>query len=98
MPKTPEGRLKKDIKMMLRGRGASYFPIPGGAYGMAGAPDLVACYKGRFIGIEGKTYDGRQSQEQKERQAWIEGSGGVYVLARRVTDVEEVLDELDKET
>lgn len=94
---TPEGKLKKDIKMMLRARGASYFPIPGGAYGMSGAPDMIACYKGRFIGIEGKTYEGRQSQEQKEREQWIKVSGGIYVLARRVRDVEEVLDGVDEE-
>lgn len=91
MPTMPESRLKKEIKQYLRDEGAAYFPIPGGSYGMSGAPDLVACYDSRFIAIEGKTYDGSQSQVQKERQAWIESAGGIYVLARRVDDVKAVI-------
>ena len=65
MPTMPESRLKKEIKQYLRDEGAAYFPIPGGSYGMSGAPDLVACYDSRFIAIEGTTYDGSQSQVLK---------------------------------
>lgn len=97
MTQSPEGRLKKKIKEYLKQRGAAFFPIPGGAYGMEGAPDYVVCYKGRFVAVEGKTYSGTQSEVQKGREAWILEAGGIYVLARNVDSVREALDEIDKE-
>ena len=97
MARSKEGAIKKEIKDMLLKRGASFFPIPGGSYGMQGAPDMVACYKERFIAIEGKTPTGVQKQAQMDREVWVLDSGGRYVLARNVPMVEDVLDEIDRE-
>ena len=97
MARSKEGAIKKEIKDMLLKRGASFFPIPGGAYGMKGAPDMMACYRGRSIALEGKTPTGTQEQTQKDREEWVLSSGGRYVLARNVPMVEDVLDEIDRE-
>lgn len=91
MAQTPESRLKKAIKVYLKSVGAYHTVVPGGSYGTNGAPDMIACYKGRFIAIEAKTPEGTQSGWQKLRQNQIEASDGIYILARSVEDVEKVI-------
>lgn len=88
--------MKRDLKILLTERGAFWSAVAGGAYSKQGDPDLIACYKGRFIAIEGKTYNGTQSQWQKTRQTQIEHAGGIYILARNVDAVRDVLDSIDK--
>ena len=57
-----------------------------------GWPDLTGLTKrGRFCGIEVKTPTGRQSPSQRAMQARIEASGGLYILARSVADVQAAL-------
>lgn len=91
---TPEAKLKADIKAYLKTLPNIFFhSIPGGAYGKVGAPDIVVCYKGRYIGIEAKTYEGRFSDWQKTRKAQIENAMGTCIFARSVDDVRKVLEE-----
>ena len=84
---TPEGALKKAIKELLTDCGAFWSMIPEGSYAKTGDPDMVACYKGCYIGIEAKTPTGVQSDWQKLRQQQIESANGFYILARKVDDV-----------
>lgn len=94
MTTMPEASLKSnDIKGYLKTVPDLFMhSVPGGAYGKKGAPDIVVCYKGHYIGIEAKTYDGVQSGWQKTRQKQIEAAGGIYILARTVDDVRCVLE------
>jgi hypothetical protein len=55
----------------------SYIPSPS-----IGAPDIVCVIKGRYVGIEVKTPDGRQSAHQKAFHESLSAAGGVYILAR----------------
>lgn len=64
------------------------------SFGILGQPDILACVRGRFVGIECKAPKGIQSPHQKIFQQKLEEAGGVYVLARSVEDVKEVLDGL----
>ena len=89
---TPEGKLKREIKAYLNARSIYWAIIPEGAYGKSGDPDIIACYKGMFVGLEAKTYEGHQSNIQKVRQREIEDSGGVYAIVRSVEEVEKALD------
>ena len=51
---TPEVKVKRQVKEVLKNLGAYYvMPVTGG-YGNSGAPDFLVCYKGRFIGLECK--------------------------------------------
>lgn len=95
MPVTPESKIKKDIKVYLRSIGAAVFPLPGGAYGCNGAPDILTCYKGKFIAIEGKANNGVQSSWQKLRQRQIEEAEGIYILAWSVEDVRNAFSSLN---
>lgn len=57
-------------------------------YGTPGSPDIVCCYKGRFIAIEVKSKAGRQSPSQLQFQENLENAGGYYFIARSIKDVE----------
>ena len=54
MAKTPEAVVKDKVGAILKELGAySCKPVTGG-YGASGVPDILACYQGRFFGIECK--------------------------------------------
>lgn len=93
---TPEGALKKQLINELESRGACCIPVPGGTYGLPGSPDYVVCYKSYFIGLEGKTYRGAQSADQKLMQEDIQAAGGRYILSKHWNHVWEVLNEIDE--
>lgn len=93
---TPEGKLKESMKAYLRTLPGIFFhSVPGAAFGKSGVPDIVVCYKGRYIGIEAKTYDGAFSEWQKTRKKQIEDAGGICIFARSVQDVMEVLEGIE---
>ena len=52
---TPEKKVKQKVCAKLKQLGAYYFYASTGGYGSSGVPDIVACYRGKFIGIECKT-------------------------------------------
>ncbi len=91
---TPESELKRDIKRLLEARGAFWSMVTGGPYSKPGDPDIIACYKGRYIGIEAKSAHGVQRPEQIIRQKQIEAAGGIYILAYSVKAVEDCLDSI----
>ena len=61
----------------------------------AGAPDIIVCFDGKFIGFEIKTESGKQSDLQKAAQLKIEKSGGKYFIIRSVRDMIYVLQNLE---
>lgn len=68
--------------------------VPGGTYGKKGIPDILVCYKGRYIAIEAKTHEGKFSKWQNTRKAQIEAAGGIVIYARSVDDVRRVIESL----
>ena len=93
---TPEQDLKFDIKGLLDYRGAFWSAVKGGPHSKPGDPDIIACYRGFFIGIEAKTDTGKLSGWQEMRRDQIVKADGIWVLARCKEDVEEVLDDIDE--
>jgi len=51
-----------------------------------GFPDIVACVRGQFIGIECKT-DHKQTPDQLRIMNQIENSGGQYWIVRQISDL-----------
>ena len=76
------------IKKYLTSLGSDVFfwKEHGGPYGTSGIPDIICCYKGRFIGMECKLPGGRLTELQKRAIAKINRAGGI---ARRVENVED---------
>ena len=61
----------------------------------AGAPDIIICVDGLFVGLEIKTKIGKQSDLQKAAQIKIEKAGGKYFIIRSVRDLIFVLQNLE---
>jgi len=61
----------------------------------AGAPDIIICVAGKFVGFEVKTETGKQSDLQKAAQIKIEKAGGKYFIIRSVRDLIYVFQNLE---
>jgi len=90
-----ESEIKREIKKYLESVGAFWSVVTGGGYSKPGDPDIVACFRGRYIAIEGKTPTGVQSPIQKRRMREIREAGGVYIVARSAEDVRDVLESIE---
>ena len=75
MARTPEAKVKKKVTQHLKTLGAYYFyPVTGG-FGRSGVPDIVACYKGLFFGIECKAGKGKLTALQQKNLDDIKAAG-----------------------
>ncbi len=63
----------------------------GGVYGTAGIPDIICCYRGRFVAFEVKTETGRVTELQKAVLRRINEAGGTAIVVRSVQDVRDAL-------
>ena len=80
MAATPESKVKKRVVDLLKSYGVYFFyPVTSG-YGRSGVPDIVCCWKGRFIGIECKASGGRPTALQMKNLMQIVDQGGVALL------------------
>lgn len=77
---TPEAKVKKKVVETLKHYGAYYFQPVTGGFGRSGVPDLVACYKGKFIGIECKSGDKKPTALQQKNLDDISAQGGVSLV------------------
>lgn len=93
MSTTPEARLTRRIASRLRAEGAFVFKVHGSDTMMAGLPDLVVCWRGRFLGLEVKRpgHASDVSPRQRRVHGLIAEAGGVAVV---VTSIRESLDAL----
>jgi len=77
---TPEKKVKDKVKKILAEFGAYYFMPATGGYGKSGVPDIVACIKGRFIGIECKANGGKPTALQEKNLIDIMNVGGISII------------------
>jgi Holliday junction resolvase len=84
-----ESKLSRRIAAALTEQGAFAFKIHGSAYMMAGLPDIICCFQGRFYSFETKMpKTGKTSAIQTFIHQKIRDAGGV---AEVVTSVDEAL-------
>ena len=69
----------------------------GGMYGTAGIPDLIVCYKGRFIGLECKVGKNKSTVLQAVTIKQIINAGGYATVVRTVEEVREIIRAVEKE-
>ena len=89
-----EKNIENKIKTYLKGKGAYYVKYFGNSFSQVGVPDILACYKGRFIGIEVKNEKGKTSPLQDINIQQIKDAGGISFVARSVEDVKKVIDNI----
>lgn len=97
---TPEGKIQKEILNWLRSQGIfawrnNNVPIWDkrlnsgyGGYrslaGIPGVPDIIAIVSGRFVGLEVKPPQGKQSADQVLFERMCKRAGGFYAVVRSV--------------
>jgi len=54
MARTPEGRVKDDVKKRLKQHDIWYFCPMQNGFGVVGIPDFICCVNGHFLAIETK--------------------------------------------
>jgi hypothetical protein len=95
----PETRLTNRIRGALKDHGGWWVKIHGSAFQTAGVPDLVGCYRGRFVGLEVKLPDDRSklSKVQGVMLLRIRNAGGVAKVVRSTEAALQVVREIDRE-
>ena len=73
---TPEGKVKKKVAEVLKKHGAYYFFPAMGAFGRAGIPDIVGCYRGYYFAVECKAGKGKTTAIQEAEIEKIRQAGG----------------------
>lgn len=91
-----EGTLTRKMKQYLQSQGAYTENIWGGGYQASGIPDLIACYKGVFLGLEVKLDYNKPSEIQKVKIKMINDAGGIGRVVYSIDEVKEVLREVDE--
>ena len=90
---TPEGKVKKQVKKILDDLGAYHFSPMTAGYGKSGVPDIIACYKGMFIGIECKAGKNEPTLLQKHNMKLINAQGGLAIVVNE-GNIEALLSQL----
>ena len=87
------------IKRYLASLGSDVFfwKEHGSVYGTNGVPDIICCYKGRFLGLECKLPGGRLTKIQKRTIEQINRAGGFACRVESVEDVKRVIARVDLE-
>jgi len=72
---TPEGKVKAEVKKILKQYDVWYFmPVAGRSVG--GVPDFICCVQGQFLAIETKAGSGQLTPLQKATLISIDRAGG----------------------
>lgn len=80
MAATPEAKVKKKIHEALKASGAYAVNYIGGLHANNGTPDILACLKGRFIGIEAKAGKNKPTDLQTLNLKTIDEAGGLALV------------------
>lgn len=87
---TPESKVKKQVKKILDDLGAYHFSPMMDGYGKSGVPDIIACYKGRFLAIECKSGKNTPTLLQLRNMENIKRNEG-YAIVVNESNIEALL-------
>lgn len=100
MAQTPEGRVKDQVKKLLKRYGVYYFMPMQNGMGVHGIPDIIACCNGFFLAIETKAPGklNNLSPNQKLQLGLIADSkGATFVTDGNLAEIEETIIRLTEE-
>lgn len=75
-----EKDFENKVKKYLKDKGAYVIKHHGGYFSKVGVPDLLICYKGKFLGVELKGDNGKPSPLQLHNIDLIKKSGGIGII------------------
>jgi Holliday junction resolvase len=77
---TPESKVKASIVKILKKHDVYYFFPATGGFGRSGVPDIIACFRGQFVGIECKAGNNKPTAlQQKELKNIMTAGGHAFV-------------------
>ncbi len=88
-----ESQIQNKIIKYLNGIGA--YSIKTIVTNRNGCPDIICCFKGRYVALEVKAEKGIVSKLQEHNIKLIKNSGGVAAIVRSVEDVQEIINKID---
>jgi len=92
--RTPEGKVKAEVKKYLNDLGAYYFmPVQTG-YGRRGV-DFYICYHGQFIALETKGGEAVPSPSQRKVLTDVEQCGGLSLCINDVESLRRCIEWID---
>lgn len=99
MGSKPESKLQDKIQKFLKSKGAWVVKFHGSPYTKKGTPDLLVCYKGRFIALEVKLpgKENNTTELQMYQIGKIREAGGLAVVVSSVEHVEKLLKFIDNQ-
>ena len=95
--------LERDVVAAIKrylitlGGDAFFWKEHGGPYGTSGIPDIICCYRGRFLGLEAKLPTGKLTELQKRALDRINAAGGIARRVESVDDVRAIIAQVDME-
>lgn len=93
MASTPEAKVKAAVKKVLDEMNIYHFSPVQNGMGRAGIPDIIGCFRGRFLGIECKAGKGKTTALQDlELEKIRQAKGFAYVVNEtNIQDLKELL-------
>jgi len=92
-----ESDLIVKIKNYLKGvKDLFYWKEHGGMYGTAGIPDIIVCYRGKFIAFEAKVGKNKPTVLQEVTIRKILKAGGYATVVRTVEEVKQIIEALEE--
>lgn len=93
-----ESKYQQLILKYIKDKGGWCFTSHGGSqYQVAGLPDVIACYKGVFLGLELKTGKYKATELQKSKLNNIQRAGGVgQILRDDFDEIDKIFNYIDK--
>lgn len=90
--------VKQQVVKMLKDKGAYYFYPVANGYAHIGVPDIVACYKSMFMGIECKTRGNKPTVLQEKNLQHIQDNEGLAMVVNEdnLVAFQNFLDEMGK--
>lgn len=95
--------LERDVVAAIKrylgtlGEDIFFWKETGGPYGTSGVPDIICCYKGRFLGLEAKLSNSRLTRLQARALEKINRAGGIARRVESVADVKDIIAQADRE-
>jgi Holliday junction resolvase len=92
-----ESKLQDACVKVLKERGIYYINVYGSGRTAKGAPDLIACVNGRFVGFELKVGNNEMQADQIIHMRRIKRSGGLHYVPRTVEEFRNILEDIENE-
>jgi hypothetical protein len=99
MPRQPEGKLHTKIQARIKQAGGFVVKIHASedSFMRVGLPDLLCCYRGRFVGLEVKMPGNTPTPVQKAVLQEIVSAGGYASVVSTLEQVDHLLAKIDTE-